>query len=198
MGVNVVTDEQEEVNIETFMALGRFVVSFSNLLNSLEESTVYLFGLAGNFQESLMLKAALSDRTAYPISSSFFSVFFQRWGDSVTEEDAKIMGALRNEINNLIKKRNRVMHDAWMNTSGGVKESHPMSTMRVRAHSKGAEYDLEEQTPEKVLDLVETAKRLSDVVTGVVWYCKPGMKGPEVAERFHLIDKKVFRKTQNA
>ena len=32
------------------------------------------------------------------------------------------MSALRNEINDLIKKRNRVMHDAWMSKSGGGKE----------------------------------------------------------------------------
>lgn len=74
------TKEQEEVNEETYMALGHFVVSFSHLLNSLEDSTVYIFGVEVYLHKSLVLKAALSERTAYPITSSFFSVFFQRWG----------------------------------------------------------------------------------------------------------------------
>ncbi len=111
--------EQEELNNQIYLSLGKFVVSFSHLLHALEESTIFLFGLGPDGARTILIKAALTDRTAYPISSAFFSVFYQKWGDFVTNDDL-IMKVLRKEIQDLIEKRNRIMHDSWMGrTIGG-------------------------------------------------------------------------------
>ena len=188
------TIEQELVNQETYLALGQFVVSFSHLLHSLEVSTVQLLDLGLDHKKSLLVKAALADRTASPITSSFFSVFFEKWGELITEDDARIMKALRTEIQSLVEQRNRFMHDAWMNTTGGGKDSHPMSTMRVRAHGKGAEYVCLEMTPQNIKNLIDCTKRVTSVIYGSVWYSRPGMIGPEISDRFQIIDSKVFPK----
>ncbi|ERS07369.1 hypothetical protein Q668_05405 [Alcanivorax sp. PN-3] len=116
-------------------------------------------------------------------------------GGEITEADDLILKALRKEIQELIEQRNRIMHDAWMNTIGGGMDSHPMSTMRVRVHGKGAEYERVEFAPEKLSNLADTAKRLSKVVNGIVWYWRPNMHGPEVADRFEVVDGKVIDRT---
>ena len=82
------SEEQIVFNQSIYLALGRFVVCFSHLLNSLEEATVWLFGLGPDGERRILIKAALADRTASPIASAFFSVFFERWGELVTEQDS--------------------------------------------------------------------------------------------------------------
>lgn len=195
----MVSKEQEELNNQIYLSLGKFVVSFSHLLHALEESTIFLFGLGPDGARTILIKAALTDRTAYPISSAFFSVFFQKWGDLVTDDDLKIMKVLRKEIQDLIEKRNRIMHDAWMGqTVGGDPGPHPMSLLRVRAHGKGADYESREYVPEAVRLIAEDAKRLASVVNGIVWYTKPNQKGPEVNERFEVREERVFHREAKA
>ena len=80
---------QAELNRTTYTALGRFVVTFSAVLGSLESSTVRLLGANGQTQR--LIEAALADRTAYPIMSSFFSVFHAYWGDKITTGDKAVL-----------------------------------------------------------------------------------------------------------
>ncbi len=69
-----------------------------------------------------------------------------------------------------------------------------MTLSRVRAHGKGADYELIEYGPEAVRLITEDAKRLASVVNGIVWYMKPNQKGPEVNERFEIREKRIFPK----
>lgn len=194
-GVFMTTEEQIALNQSTYLALGRFVVCFSYLLNSLEESTIWLFGLGPDGKRTILFKAALADRTANPISSAFFSVFFERWGELVTDEDSRIIKFLRKEIESLIKTRNRIMHDSWMSkTVGGNPGPHPMCLMRVRAHGNGAEYEAIDYSPEEITNIASDAERLADIVNGIVFYMKPGQIGPEVADRFEIRNNKVYIK----
>ncbi|MBD2038397.1 hypothetical protein H6F76_25935 [Leptolyngbya sp. FACHB-321] len=189
------SEEQIVFNQSLYLALGRFVVCFSHLLNSLEEATVWLFGLGPDGERTILIKAALADRTASPIASAFFSVFFERWGELVTDQDSRIIRCLRKEIEGLIKTRNRIMHDAWMSkTIGGNPGPHSMSLVRVRAHGSGAEYDSVDYGPEDVTNIANDAGRLASVVNAIAWYMKPGQNGPEVAERFEICENKVYIK----
>jgi hypothetical protein len=191
----MVTEEQTALNQKTYLALGRFVVCFSHLLNSLEESTIWLFGIALDGKRRILVKAALSGRTASPIVSSFFTVFFEKWGNLITEQDLTIIKCLRKEIEDLIQIRNRIMHDAWMGKSvGGDPGPHPMGTFRVRTHGKGATYDIIEFEPEKVTSIADDAERLAKIITGIVFYHKPGDEGPAVADRFEIREKRVYKK----
>ena len=189
------SDEQRELNDSTYKALGHFVVAFSGVLYSLETSTIYLLGISGNGR--MLVEAALTDRTAAPIVSSFFSVFHARWGDVLTKGDKQIMKCLRRELNELVRVRNRLMHDAWMSsTIGGDPGPHPLSGFRVRAHGEGVNYETTNYHPNDLEALIADAKRLSSNVNGTVWYQRPGQIGPELDRRFHIADGKVLRHEQ--
>lgn len=183
---------QAELNRTTYTALGRFVVAFSAVLGSLESSTVRLLGANGQTQR--LIEAALADRTAYPIMSSFFSVFHAYWGDKITTGDKAVLRQLRRELTSLIEIRNRLMHDDWMSTAvGGDEGPHPLSRMRVRAHGSGVEYEIEPHPPHSLEQLAADATRLSSCINGAVWYCRPGQVGPELEQRYAVVDNKLQR-----
>ncbi len=185
------TDAQRALNDETYLALGRFVVLFSGVLYSLEHATVRL---VGGHRSTTLIEAALSDRTAGPIVSSFFSVFFVHWGDLVTNTDRLIMKALRRELDDLVRERNRLMHDAWMGSTVGVDPGpHALSRHRLRAHGAGADYEAVSYEPNDIERIAADAHRLSGIVNSIVWYHDPNQRGPELQHRFHVVDGKVAR-----
>lgn len=178
---------QAELNRTTYTALGHFVVAFSAVLGALESSTIRLLGANGRAR--LLIEAALADRTAYPIMSSFFSVFHAYWGDQITAGDKVVLRQLRRELTSLIEIRNRLMHDAWMSTTvGGEEGPHPLSRMRVRAHGTGVDYEIEPHPPKDLEQLAADATRLSSCVNGAVWYCRPGQVGPELEQRYAIAE----------
>ncbi|HEX8163381.1 MAG TPA: hypothetical protein VF538_16035 [Pyrinomonadaceae bacterium] len=113
------TDEQLALNEATYRALGLVVIRFAGLLHSLETSTIQLFGVSPNYERDLLFRAALADRTAAPIVSAYISVFMQRWEGLMTAEDNEIIKCLRRELDEVVRERNRLMHDAWMYVTGG-------------------------------------------------------------------------------
>lgn len=188
------TPEQYALDTQTHVALGRFVVSFSRLLHALESSTIHLLSPEPNGRQLLLLGAALAERTAMPISSAFFSVFYKRWEGTLTEIDIKILKAMRLELDDLIKERNRLMHDAWLSTSIDEEEGpHALTRFRIRKHGKGVDYESQTYPPKALEALVEVADRLSTVVNGAVWYLRRGQSGPELHSRMEVNDGKVYR-----
>jgi hypothetical protein len=186
--------EQSALDTQTHVALGRFVISFSRLLYALESSTIRLLSPEPNGRQHLLLHAALAERTAMPISSAFFSIFYKRWEGTLSEIDIKILKAMRRELDELIKERNRLMHDAWLSTSvGGEEGPHPLTRSRVRTHGSGVDYESQTYQPKTLEALVETADRLSTVVNGAVWYSRRGQSGPELHSRMEIKDDKVHR-----
>ncbi|WP_221063479.1 hypothetical protein [Methylomagnum ishizawai] len=191
----MLSEQQAELNQKIYTGLGKFVVCFSYLLNSLEESTIFLFGIGPDGKRMMLIKAALADRTASPISSAFFSVFFEHWKGKATNEDSKIIKCLRKEIDALIQTRNRIMHDAWMSKIvGGNPGPHSMSLVRIRAHGGGVEYDSVDYGLDEILSVADDAERLGNIINHIVFYMRPGQIGPEVAERFEIRENKVYSK----
>jgi hypothetical protein len=188
------TPEQEELNAKTYMALGRYVVAFSGLLHALESSTVHLIVPEPDGRKMMLLGAALSERTASPVVAAFFSVFYKHWEGQMSDDDTAVMKCLRRELEDVVKERNRLMHDAWMGrTVGGDPGPHALARHRVRAHGTGVEFESEIYPPERLAELAEDVTRLSSVVNGSVWYHRPGQRGPELAERIRVVDKRVER-----
>lgn len=145
-----------------------------------------------------LLSAALADRTAAPIVAAFFSVFHKYWEGELTPEDLAILKCLRSEIDDHVKERNRLMHDAWMSTSTGADAGpHPLVRFRVRAHGKGVEFQNRPYPPKVLEDLAQDLLRLSSVVSTSVWYRRPNQKGPELHLRMQIIDGKVTRTPPN-
>jgi len=193
------TPEQDALDTQTHVALGRFVVSFSSLLHNLETSTIHLLSPEPNGRQWLLLRAAVADRTASPIGSAFFSVFHKRWEGALTEDDIKILKAMRRELDDLIKERNRLMHDAWMSTTKGADQGpHALTRVRVRAHGSGVEYEAKAYPPTVLANLVQDVDRLSSVVNGAVWYYRPGQSGPELHIKMSVKDGKVHRNEPTA
>ena len=183
---------QTELNENTYRCLGRFVVAFSGVLHALETSTVQLLGPSG--QSRMLIEAALADRTASPIMSSFFSVFYAYWDAQITVGDKKVLQCLRRELSELIQTRNRLMHDAWMSTTvGGSKGPHPLARLRVRAHGTGVSYEVSASDPASLEQLAAAAQRLSECINGAVWYSRPGQIGPELEQRFEVSQGKLQR-----
>jgi hypothetical protein len=175
------TEKQSQLDEETFKEIGRFVVKFSGLLQALEESTIRLFGFGPDGRRYVLIKASLTDRTANPIASSFFSVYFERWGDDLSDGDKKLLKHLRKEIEALIKERNRLMHDVWLGkTVGGESGPHELARHRLRAHGSGAEFETVDYSPQRLNELATTASRLSSVVYSTSWYSNPNQKQPEL------------------
>jgi hypothetical protein len=190
----VTTEEQQILNDKTFRALGHFVVAFSGLLNALENATLFLIGPGISGPGNILLRAALADRTASPIAACFFSVFFQRWSDQLTEDDIKIMKCLRKEISLLVEKRNRLMHDVWLHkTVGGDPGPHEMVRKRVRAHGGGVSFETESLGPADLEAITSDATRLSSIVNGAVWYMRDEQVGPELGRRMVIADGHVTR-----
>jgi len=186
-----VTATQAELNENTYKALGRFLVAFSGVLHALEIATIQLLAPAAG-RGRMLLEAALADRTAMPIMSSFFSVFYAYWGSQVADGDKKVLQCLRRELTELIQIRNRLMHDAWMGSSvGGTDGPHPFSRLRVRAHGSGVEYEISTADPSVLEQLASDADRLTTCINCAVWYHRPGQVGPELGIRFELVQGKV-------
>lgn len=183
-------DEQKAFNDRIHTALGRFVVAFSGVLHALETSTVQLIR-TGNGPEPYpldirreLIEAAFSDRTAAPIASAFFAVFYERWGEAISDQDKVILKNLKKEIGLLTETRNRLMHDAWLTPRvGGDPGPHPMTLRRVRQHATGVERTGRCFGPDEVEDLAADAKRLSQVIWATVWYHRDGQNGPELQPR---------------
>jgi hypothetical protein len=189
------TDAQRKHDTATYLALGRFVVSFSGVLYALEQSTVHLVLGGPPAHNTILVEAALADRTASPIVSSFFSVFFKRWEGSLTAKDTEIMKCLRRELDDVVKERNRIMHDAWLSKSvGGDPGPHAMSRLRVRAHGGGVEHEITDYPPNKVEGLVDTLNRLASVIWASVWYMRKGQSGPELDTRLEIQERRVVLK----
>ncbi len=186
------TAKQKELNEKTYTALGRFVVMFSGVLYAIENATVDLIGAPG--RNRMLTQAALADRTASPIVSSFFTVFHEFWNGNLSERDIAIMKCLRRELNDLVKTRNRLMHDAWMTSIvGGEDEPNPLISHRIRAHGEGVEFEHTRYSPEILEQLADEAFRLSGVVNGCVHYERDGQNGPELEKRICVINNKVIR-----
>ncbi len=170
-------------------------MSFSHMLHSLEESTIHLFGLGPDGTKTILIKAALADRTASPICAAFFSVLFQRWGNLITDDDTRVLKCLKKEIQGLIEQRNRIMHDPWMSkTICGESGPHPMSLVRLRSHAKGASYTAIDYGPQEVRSVADDAGRLAGVINAIVWYSKADQTGPEISRRFEVREDKVYIK----
>lgn len=188
------TSDQQVLYEDTLRELGRFVVRFSHVLYALENSTIFLIGIGGS--SIVPLRAALSDRTAGPIVSSFFSVFHTRWAEALTEGDKKILSCLRRELDSLIKERNRLMHDVWLITTvGGDLGPHPLARSRLRAHGAGAEYETASYRSEDLEKISADAARLAEVVRSSAFYKRVGQQGPELERRFEIVEKKVLRRS---
>lgn len=186
------SDSQLQLDNDTYRALGRFVVAFSRLLYSLETSTIHLFGLGPDGERITLIEAALAGRTASPIVSAFFSVFFKRWESHLPEEDMQVLKSLRKELDAIVQERNRIMHDAWMSTTvGGDPGPHPLTRIRTRTHGRGIEFESVSYDPGTLDDLAEDADRLSRIVNASVWYRRPRQVGPELHPRLQIINGKV-------
>ena len=184
--------EQLALYEATYRALGLVVIRFSGLLHSLETSTIQLFGVGSDYKRMLLFSAALADRTAAPIVSAYISVFMQRWEGLMTEKDKEIIKCLRRELDEVVRERNRLMHDAWMYKKGD-ESSYPLSRHRMRAHGKGVEYESVDYPPSSLEELAVRLERLASVVNASVWYLRPGQVGPELYPRIQIVDGKVVR-----
>lgn len=178
----------------TFLALGKFVVEFSRLLHYTESATVQLIAPIGTAASGarMLALAALADRTAYPIVSSYFSVFHQYWEEQLTPADIKILQSLRTEIEGLVTERNRLMHDSWQPVSGGGHDSEILHKVRIRAHGKGANYEAEPYAPSSIDQLSERVRQLTDLLRAAVSYARPGQNGPELDRRMEIRGKQVY------
>ncbi|MCL6618901.1 MAG: hypothetical protein K6T33_03835 [Thermomonas hydrothermalis] len=187
------TASDEIASAEILTTLGKFVTSFSYLLLALEKSTITLLspGPVGSIvpetviKQRTLLRAALSDRTASPMVSTFFSVIYEKWKDNLCDGDREILKHLRRELDDVIKERNRLMHDAWFwvvkssNQNDGV-----LIRERLRANGRGVEIEEQEYSLERMNDLVENVRRLAGVVLMMVWDYRSG-RNHEICERLN-------------
>lgn len=190
-------DSQQKVTEATQLALGRFVVSYSALFYALEHSTIELLTMTAdgpNGASRFLIQTALADRTAAPITSSFFSVFHLKWSGQLTPADQKILKALNKEIQALIKTRNRLMHDAWLvPTLGGSQIPQEFCLTRLKTHGSGAEYERTEYSAHHIDALAADAIRLSHVVWATTFYARDCQSGPELHPRITIVNEKVVR-----
>ena len=126
---------------------------------------------------------------------SVFSVFFKHWGNEISDEDSRILRAIRSELEAVVKERNRIMHDAWMGkTVGGESGPHALSRLRTRAHGRGIDFESVDMPPDVLNEFGSNIERLAKLIFAIVFYARPGQIGPEVHQRFEIVDGKVLEK----
>lgn len=168
------------------------MVEFSRLLHSLETSTSHLICPQPN-GTMILIRAALADRTASPIISSFFSVFYKKWEGFITEKDKKILKTLRKELDEIVTTRNRLMHDVWLYNFGqDSSELDGLSLQRLRAHGEGANFLTEKYSSTRIDELTSNANRLSNIINSIVWYHPPEPNVLDLYLRFKIIHNKII------
>ena len=105
------------------------------------------------------------------------------------------MRAIRSELEAVVKERNRIMHDAWMGkTVGGESGPHALSRLRTRAHGRGIDFESVDMPPDVLNEFGSNIERLAKLIFAIVFYARPGQIGPEVHQRFEIVDGKVLEK----
>ena len=183
----MVTDTQE-THEQIHAALGRYVTAFSGLIYALETSTAHLI-FPFPSEDRILVEVLISDQTAHPIATKFFSVFTHKWQDVLTSDDTAILKEIRKSTMKAIEVRNRFMHDAWLmiRTVNEVIEDE-FSIHRVRPHGGGVDYQHSRITTEELNRRSQELRSLASVINGLAFHHNPNVEGPDISSRFRIDD----------
>lgn len=96
-----------------YRAIGRFIVEFSYLQSTTELMVVHLLCPSGKEEDHRRAWAVISGRTAKPVADSFFSLLSEVKRNEWSDEDFRVVHAVRMQFDKLIAERNRIAHDVW-------------------------------------------------------------------------------------
>jgi len=146
-----------------YAALGRFVVEFEHVCNQM--NTCIIFVLSGNSLRSQnLVQAVLAEFTADPLLSSFRAVVGElRKGD---DYEMRILDNVSKRVQNLIERRNDVIHRTWFIEYWGPKDTEfsKAPSLKFKKSKRGAEPKYLELTAEELGDLSKEAFELHNII----------------------------------
>lgn len=104
-------------NRQLCLALGDFILAFSQLCGILEYVALYLICRSGPQTLYDRTSASISELTAKPLSNIVFSLIVQAGPERWSADDLAIIKTYRKELDALIEERNRIVHDVWASAS---------------------------------------------------------------------------------
>ena len=113
----MMSDQTTSSNTELSLALGDFVLAFSQLCGSLEHVALYLICRSGSQDLYERTATSISELTARPLSNIVFSLIAKAEPDRWSSDDLVIITKYRKELDALIEERNRIVHDVWASAS---------------------------------------------------------------------------------
>lgn len=96
-----------------YRAIGRFIVELSHLQSTTELMVVHLLCPSGKEEDHKRAWAVIGGRTAQPVADSFFALLSEVKRDEWSDEDFRVVHAVRMQLDTLIAERNRNAHDVW-------------------------------------------------------------------------------------
>ena len=176
--------------MENLAALGRFVVSFSQLEEAMRMGVVSVAGIGRGTDVVTALQITLAGSTADQTRAVFFATCSALF--DLTPDEEAIRNKLQAEVRELIERRNEILHGAWILDDSP--DGSGFHTKVAPREPSGVAY--RSLDPADLPGLAEQADRLRHLVWAFASGCKPGLPTdwPRVAERLALRDGVVERR----
>ena len=140
----------------------------SQLVSILEYLTASLIAVGGDEDSARRARIAVSGLTAQPLSNAFFSVVAEFETSDWSENDREIIKKCRKEIDLLISRRNRSLHDVWHLGHPNFPRPSLVSWNRTRTlgtPNKGYDVQHEEVSIESLNVLTKDSQNLLSIVS---------------------------------
>lgn len=181
---NLINDKNESDKL--FIAIGKFLVSFSELISITEHLTSLLLSEGGNEDVYRKARIVVSNSTAKPLADSFFSLLKDFETKKWTGDDELIVKEARKEFDNLIKKRNRFAHDVWHLGHPNLPRPSHDSWHSIRSFGSprsGLKTEFEEITIDKIESWIKHTKRID---VNIRQLALAGLGGEEYRPGLHM------------
>lgn len=194
MGSNNRQTKYELQTNELYAGLGEFVATFELIVQSMRTSLIFLYN-RGDVHHQVIIQTALADKTAESMRSTFVSAFATFINQSEYEQEEKetslrILNNLSDQIQNLSKTRNEIVHGTWFigwasqddtdfSVASGYKPINKKSGIEHRSISR---------TKEDFDNLIDENRKVSGLIDR--FYVSVFHLG-KASEQFIWIDKKV-------
>lgn len=111
------TNRYELQTNELYAGLGEFVATFELIVQSMRTGLIFLYN-KGDGHHQMIIQTALADKTAESMRSTFVSAFATFINQNEHDQEEKerslrILNNLSDQIQNLSKTRNEIVHGTW-------------------------------------------------------------------------------------
>jgi hypothetical protein len=190
-------DERHERRAEQtdkiYRALGRFVVSFSQMSFALESSNLQMLTLG--FRDQGLANVAVAGLSVESLREMYFALSAEQM--DLNELEQRIAKRLRDRVESLIKARNNILHVTWFVGWGSdaTEDWSRAETWKIRRGTKRPRALAEKYTAERLDGLSQQCSELADLLRLFAACCS--MPDTRPSRNLELVDGEVIRVTSD-